>query len=76
MLRETFIIWEGAISGNKNSCKCYTVVDITKYLKRKYIYTYIYIYIYITIAVWNNLNIKFQIHNIISSIISFQTFEQ
>ena len=72
MLRETFIIREDAISGNKNSCKCYTVVDITKYLKRKYIY----IYIYITIAVWNNLNIKFQIHNIISSIIYFQTFEQ
>ena len=46
MLRETFIIREGAISGNKNSCKCYTVVDITKYLRRKYIYIYIYIYIY------------------------------
>ena len=45
MLRQTFIIREGAISGNKNSCKCYTVVDITKYLKLIYIYIYIYIYI-------------------------------
>ena len=45
MLTETFIIREGAISGNKNTCKCYTVVDITKYLKCKYIYIYINIYI-------------------------------